>query len=260
MDRIHMAGYDAVHPSDFIYEVAGPHDHYLLILTNTPARFWQNGTMRQVPPHHAALFSPDTSIRYGADGQPYGNDWLIFSSDEAYVRDFPFIGTPFPVLDPEYCHNLFQLLTWEHRQSGYEAVLSQLMSILFRKLEADIRVNENGGYEPALLTIRKNIRAHPQENRTVARMAAELHISEGYMQLLCRRRFGISCMEDVIQSRLRLARDYLCHTHMSVSAIAALCGYNNVEHFSRQFRRGCGMTPGSYRKSAAGDPSRTPEK
>ena len=63
-------------------------------------------------------------------------------------------------------------------------------------------------------------------------------------------------MDDVIESRIRLARDYLSHTQLRVQEIAALCGYNSAEHFNRQFRRLCGMTPGQYRRAAL--PQRQP--
>lgn len=253
MEKIHMIGYDAVHPSDFIYDVPAFHDRYLLILTNTPARFWLEDGAQVFPPHQAALFPPGARFRYGACDGPYGNDWIIFSSDETYVTQFPLTCAPFPVLDPEYCHSLFQLLTWEHTQGGYETVISQLMSVLFTKLEADIRQADSGDYAPALLGLRKNIMIHPQQDWSVSKMAEQLHISAGYLQLLYKRRFGVSCMDDVIRGRLRLAKDYLRHTRMNISEIAAMCGYNSAEHFSRQFHKLCGEAPGSYRRRSAGD-------
>ena len=251
MEKIHMIGYDAVHPADFIYDVPMRRGRYLLILTNTPARFWLEDGPRVFPPHCAALFPPGHQMRYGACDGAYGNDWIIFSSDETYVTQFPLVGVPFPVLDPEYCHSLFQLLTWEHTQGGYETVISQLMSVLFTKLEADIRQADSGDYAPELLGLRKNIMIHPQQDWSVAKMAAQLHISAGYLQLLYKRRFGVSCMDDVIRGRIRMAKDYLRHTRMNISEIAAMCGYNSAEHFSRQFHKLCGETPGGYRRRMA---------
>ena len=250
MERIHMIGYDAVHPADFLYDVAEQHDHYLLILTQTPARFWRGDESKVYPAGQAALFAPQSRIRYGACEARYGNDWMIFDSDEAYVTRFPFLETPFPVLDVEYCHNLFQLLTWEHTQGGYETTISQLMSVLFTKLSADLVVGEESGYRRELLALRRRILSEPREHWSVGAMAEQLHISAGYLQLLYKRQFGVSCVEDVVRSRVRLARDYLVHTNMRVSEIAALCGYNSAEHFSRQFHAACGVAPGRYREQA----------
>ena len=254
MDKIHMIGYDAVHPDDFLYDVPTGHAYWLLILTNTPARFWQDGDWRECPAHHAALFPPHAAIRYGACAESYGNDWVIFSSDEAYVTRFPLMATPFPVLDADYCHNLFQLLTWEHAQDCDETVVSQLMSVLFHKLREGIGQSGESDYRRELLALRRRISNHPREAWSVAGMAARLHISAGYLQLLYKRQFGVSCIDDVIQSRVRLAKDYLAHTSMRISEIASLCGYNSTEHFSRQFRKLCGMAPGQFRRKAGGEP------
>ena len=251
MDKIRMIGYDAVHPADFVYDVPEHHGYYLLILTHTRARFWQGDAPREYPANHAALFAPHSRIRYGACEGSYGNDWIIFDSDETYVTQFPLLGAPFPVMDPDYCHSLFQLLTWEHQQEGYETVESQLMSVLFHKLRGDIVRPDDADYGRELLALRRQIVNQPWQAWNVPGMAERLHISAGYLQLLYKRQFGVSCMDDVIASRIRLAKDYLTHTNLRVLEIANICGYNNAEHFSRQFRRVCGMAPGRFRREAA---------
>ena len=254
MDNIHMIGYDAVHPSDFIYDVPERHGHFLLILTHTPARFLSGEGERVYPAHHAALFSPDAHIRYGACEASYSNDWIIFSSDEPYVTQFPLQNRPFPVPDADYCHNLFQLLTWEHMQDNYETLISQLMALLFQKLRQGIAFPDDADYRLELTALRRRIMSQPSLDWNVSDMAASLHISAGYLHLLYKRQFGVSCMDDVIESRIRLARDYLSHTRLRIQEIASLCGYNSVEHFSRQFRRLCGVSPGQYRKLATKEP------
>ena len=250
MEKIYMAGVNAIHSADFVYDVAEDHGYYLLILTSTPMRFWKDGQPVIYPPAHAVLFTPQSRMKYGACQEYYSNDWIIFSSDEKYVTQFPLIATPFPVIDAEYCHSLFQLLAWEHAQENYETVISRLMEILFHKLELNTgRSEPESGYVRQLIALRKNIMNDPQKNWRVADMAEQLHISEGYLQTIYKKQFGTSCIEDVIQSRFLLACDYLTHTSMSISEIAFQCGYNSMEHFSRQFKRLCGRSPREFRQS-----------
>ena len=54
-------------------------------------------------------------------------------------------------------------------------------------------------------------------------------------------------MDDVIISRIRLAKEYLMHGSYTVAEVAFRCGYNNVEHFCRQFKQKTGLTPGRFR-------------
>ena len=248
MEEILGVGYDAVHPADFVYDVQPNHGSFLLILTSTPARFWEGDTSRIVPAHQAALFAPESRILYGACEDQYRNDWIIFTSDEANAVRFPLIGEPFPVIDPDYCHNLFQLLTWEHRQRSDGAVISQLLALLLQKFEAELRYADAAHYGRELLALRRDILNHPQRAWRAPDMAEQLHVSTGYFHALYRERFGVTCMDDVISGRCRLAREYLMHTNMNVAEIAALCGYHSTEHFSRQFRRVTGLSPGQYRK------------
>ena len=252
VDSIHMIGYDAVHPSDFVYDVPENHGYCLLILTHTQLRFRDADGTRIYPPRHAALFMPDAPIHYGACEDTYSNDWIVFASDESYVTQFPVLNRPFPVLDPDYCHNLFQLLTWEHMQGGHETVISQLMALLFQKLRAGIDQPFDSDYRLELSALRRRIMSQPTRRWNVSDMAAQLHISAGYLHLLYKRQFGTTCMDDVIEGRVRMAKDYLTHTRLRVQEIASLCGYASPEHFSRQFRRICGMSPGQYRKTNGG--------
>lgn len=62
-------------------------------------------------------------------------------------------------------------------------------------------------------------------------------------------------MDDVINSRIRLAKEYLMHCTHTVTEIATLCGYNNVEHFCRQFKQVTGYTPSKFRNHAANSSS-----
>ena len=79
-------------------------------------------------------------------------------------------------------------------------------------------------------------------------MAETLSISPGYLQMIYKKSFGTSCMEDVINSRIRLAKEYLIHGPHTVAEVAYRCGYHNVEHFSRQFRQITGFTPKKFHK------------
>lgn len=280
MNQIYFAGYDGVHSKDFKYDIPEGFPCFLLVVTTTPSRFRVQGEIREYPAHTAVLYPPNHGIWYAAGGEVYGNHWLRFASDESFVTNFPRQAVPFSVSDPEYCRSLFQLLTWEASQltaasrrfqnTGLlipdeeipskqaapdsrlsDLTVSQLLRILFNKLLSDTLNVPCVGHDRELLTLRRQIATAPQLPWSIADMAEQLHISAGYLQLLYKQQFHISCMDDVIRFRLLRAQDLLIYTTESIASIAEQCGYNNTEHFCRQFRKSAGMTPGQFRRQAS---------
>lgn len=247
MNQIDSIGYDAIHQSSFRYDIPEGFHNYMLVVTTTPALFHINNTVSEYPAHTAILYPPGQKIWYGASEESYGNHWMRFSTDESFVTKFPQQGIPFSVSDPEYCHKLFQLLTWEDSQ----LIISQLLRILFSKLHDDLSNTAIACHDHELLTLRRKIATNPELSWSITEMADELHISTGYLQFLYKQKFNISCMDDVINFRLLKARDYLTYTTQSVAEIAELCGYNNTEHFCRQFHKNTDLTPGQYRKTSS---------
>ena len=77
-----------------------------------------------------------------------------------------------------------------------------------------------------------------------------MNFSRSYFQRIYKDEFGISCKDDVIAARLEKARSLLTVTKLPVGNIAEQCGYNEVNHFMRQFRDRTGMTALEYRRAS----------
>ena len=54
---------------------------------------------------------------------------------------------------------------------------------------------------------------------------------------------------DVIESRIQSACELLSSTNKTFEEISLQCGYKNVEHFIRQFKKSQNITPAKYRKA-----------
>lgn len=251
MNTIHFIGYSAVHPSDFYFETTTAPGQYTLLLVSTPVQFLLDERWLEYPAGTAILYAPGQSICYRACRETYQNDWLRFSSDDPLVTQFPLTGIPFPVSDAAYCHNLFKLLTWEASLSSADSdlIIANLLQALFLRLRQDTARRETSVHAARLLQLHKKIYNSPHLPWNINSMADELHLSAGYLQILYKKMFGISCMEDVIACRIRMAREQLTYTDKPVTEIADACGYRNVEHFCRQFRQQTGLTPSAFRRS-----------
>ncbi len=253
MNQIRYVEHNAAHPGDFIYDVPGGHESWLLVFTHTPALFWVDETWMRYPEKSIVLFAPYTKILYKACGELLEYDWLRFDSDEEYVSSLPLMGAPFSVPDPTHYHGLFCRLTWAYSngESMESESINSLIQTLFLSLHKAAKVSnqlEASLHFHALADLRKSIYADPKHKWRVGEMAARLHLSEGHLQALYHRTFGVACMEDVILSRIRSAESLLRHTNKTSTQIAEFCGYNNAEHFCRQFKKTVGQTPGQYRE------------
>ena len=166
MNHIRYVEYNAVHDGSFIFDVPEGHDCWLLVLTHTPALFRVDGSLQEYPAKSAILFPPFSPIYYCACGDRYENDWLRFDSDEEYVSSLPVQGIPFSLPDADYCHNLFQLLTWKNAFPGAhnERITGQLLQLLFSELqEASLKIPGSlSSHYHELVNLRKSIYNSPQ--------------------------------------------------------------------------------------------------
>lgn len=224
---------------------------WLLVMTKTPALFRVEGELRPYPAHSAVLYRPGQSVHYEATGGYFLNNWIRFETDDPYITDSPLpCGVPFPLEDPDTCDRLFQLIAVEHRfdRSFKTSSVTFLLRTLLNKLLESSRLKHLQPHYHDLMRLRTMIRNEPAREWTVPFMADLLGISPGYLQNQYKKAFGVSCMEDVINSRIQLAKEYLLFSRLSIAEIAAHCGYQHPEHFSRQFKKATGLSPRAFQK------------
>lgn len=102
---------------------------------------------------------------------------------------------------------------------------------------------ERGTSYEMLLTVRNMMYANPYRWRSPAWGAHQTRMSVSSFHSHYKKQFGVTFMEDVIRARIEYGKMLLRSTDMSVHDISAQCGCRSYEHFARQFRRVCGMSP-----------------
>ena len=83
--------------------------------------------------------------------------------------------------------------------------------------------------------------------RSVAEIAAWMHVSEGHFSRMFRARTGRSPLQLLSEIRMQHAMRWLTRSALSVADIARLCGYDDPLYFSRAFRAATGKSPRSFR-------------
>ena len=231
----------------------------MLLLTHSPIRIRLEQEEVSAQPGDLILFEKNTPLRYEAAGDVMLYDWVEF--DVEHDMDF-FRSLQIPANtllrfgDVAFlCTQLRQLCTEFYagnpkRTDMTDSLLKTLLIHIAETAGPVGNVAAQGGdpHYAALVHLREKIYANPQEKWTVELLCSEVNMSRSYFQLVYRETFGMTCIADVINCKMNRARELLTATSYTISHIAQLCGYENEEHFMRQFKKNHGVTPTVYRR------------
>ncbi len=90
---------------------------------------------------------------------------------------------------------------------------------------------------------------HLSEPLSVSNMAARAGLSASRFSQVFRNRFGRPPHQFLLHLRVQRAQDLLHHTSLTMREISGQCGFSDVHHFAKTFKRLSGQTPGSYRRT-----------
>ena len=252
MFNIYRMGCECKHDANFAFDRPRGSVNYLMLYVKTQAIFDFGGKTVRCEPNTFIIYNKDTPRCYRACGNEYINDWMIFDcseklSDMGVVFDeLVYIGESIDV------SKYFKLIsdcyyrTGNMRSAGY--LLKALFAEIFSESEQGIDYSSFAHYRE-LLNLRSRIYSATDEEWSVERMAQQISVSEPYLHMLYKKAFGVTCNQDVINSRIEQAQHYLSYSDMTIEEVAFTCGYKNAVHFSRQFKQVSGMTPSQWRKS-----------
>jgi AraC-like DNA-binding protein len=161
--------------------------------------------------------------------EAFGVQPVFGSTDNVLIFDARFLDYPLPMANPSAALMCEQLCTelLEKRRSKMGAV-----AIVNQYLGLDSNQVPKLGDMAALLNT---------SERTLKRMLA---------------REGTTFRELVRQFQLRRSAEYLNHSNLSITEIAARLGFSDASSFSQSFKRWTGVAPLVHRESASGKPGK----
>ena len=254
---IKYIGYNHIHDMDFNIERPNGSGDYLAIITKSYGSFILNNEEVIVKPNTFILYKEGTPQFFHAYKEPFSHDWFHFKLEDGEEDYFQNLHIPFECPINLTNSSILSLIITNIANEKYDfkynsdAIIENFMNIFFLKISQEIKYSEvytlRSHYDK-LEVLRSKIYSKPSEKWTINSLAKEVSLSPYYFQRLYKKSFGISCMKDVINARMESAKYYLTQTDLNIKDIAVLNGYENTEHFMRQFKQSTGYTPGSYRK------------
>ncbi|MFC5449846.1 response regulator transcription factor [Paenibacillus aestuarii] len=79
-------------------------------------------------------------------------------------------------------------------------------------------------------------------------IAEHVCLNPDYLNRFFKKETGHTISEFILERRIKVAKEKLMNSSMSVANVAASIGYANFSHFSMIFKRATGVTPAEYRK------------
>jgi len=264
--KLVKAGCAHRHPSTFFIERPDGSGNWLLLVTKTPGIFRIHENVYEVNANTIILFRKGTPQFYGANGEEYCDDWMhmdITPEDEAKINHLEIpIDIPVQLGDTVRISSSIREIYREYRSGGAhasETIHLHFLLILYRIRETmDARNSGSTIHLRHLNELRAEIYLSPNEVWTIDRAASLLNLSRSTAQHLYRETFGISIIDDLIESRIARAKHLLEISDSSIFSIAESCGYASDIHFIRQFKQRTGTTPLRYQFASRNKKSSTP--
>ena len=149
---------------------------------------------------------------------------------------------------PFYIDKISHQFAIEIEQCTNDLQLMKLSADMIRKYCLMIHNHSVKKYSDNIQDCVTYIDLHYNETLTLKKMAEYLNLNSSYLSTLFKKELGKTVTEYITQTRIKQALLLLNSTKHSIRDVANLCGFDDINYFSRVFKKYQGMSPRSYRK------------
>lgn len=214
------------------YHILAPDDSAVLLALNFDFTFSNATLTTPIPPMSPALFTDSHLI-----GHVTFEDMALFN-EHCVIRGMMKIHTMLSKIQTEYRN---KLLYHEQKESQ---LLAQALIEIARTLETPVFQ-----YKKDLpLRILDYIHEEYSHALTNQQIAEVFNFHPNYINALIKSCTGMSLHAYLIHIRITYALDLLENSTLSISEIAEACGFCDIFHFSRCFKKKIGYSPTEYRR------------
>jgi AraC family transcriptional regulator of arabinose operon len=255
--HIHYIALDNIHGSDFVIEKSNGLNDLLFLFVKSPSTVIIGDHVYTITNPSVILISSYTPYKYFPTGAEYNDDYLHFAvkDQSSFLNELIYpLNVPIQISKDSCISDLLRSIQNENKPENKYS--SQIISLFIQLLMIKVgeqwdlfnHNNTNIPHYNDLLAIRNQIINSPSRIWTVEELAEQAHLSHAYFQVMYKKAFGVTCITDVINTKIAQAKVLLTSTDLPVMLVSQELGYNEVYHFIRQFKKSTGLTPGSFRK------------
>lgn len=165
------------------------------------------------------------------------------------------VPTKFTPLHPaEFRDTMLKTIGVWQRRDFLGQLESQYLAtgLVLSMLQAHSRESIESSDRPEFLNwITSFMSLHLSEPLSVEDMARRAGLSASRFSSVFRDRFGRPPHQFLLHLRVQRAQDLLQHTSLTLREISTQCGFADVHHFSKAFKKVTGHTAGSYRRAVS---------
>ncbi|WP_296829687.1 AraC family transcriptional regulator [uncultured Megasphaera sp.] len=96
--------------------------------------------------------------------------------------------------------------------------------------------------------IKAYVDEHYMESITLAKLAAQFHVSPSYVTRVYKKVYGYAVMQYILRRRIGEAQTLIIDTDLSLTEIASRVGYSSSSYFHDMFLKMTGISPRRYRE------------
>jgi AraC family transcriptional regulator, arabinose operon regulatory protein len=223
--------------------------HYLLIYFHTPvvinsekANLMPSGTM--------VIWAPGQEQRYGNSNAAWNHTWIAM--DGVLVRkklrelNLP-VNAPIPgIIESSLVDNFLTALFRELADHALPdaVILRNTLESFLRSLRRAINGPARRAPIPQKFRMLRRL-IDDQFDRSISLddLAKRIHVSRWHFCREFKKHFGTSPIEYMLRLRMQHAANLLRDPDLNISDIGRQCGYNDLFHFSKLFRKHHGLSP-----------------
>lgn len=133
-----------------------------------------------------------------------------------------------------------------HLLNTYSSLILQELYIIFASRPPADTTNKILSPVEQIL---KYINDHYSENITLEELEEKFYLNKSYICRIFRKTMGISLINYIQHKRILEAQQMLLTTDASIINISLECGFSNLQHFYRVFKKMTDLTPNEYKKN-----------